>query len=283
MTRPPPISARPIGDFARPRLVCGQVRGHIAHMSKLPTVPNPDLDRAIAELARAYRRANGPVIGLMQRFVGTLESQMNRLPPQVRAQMERAIVAVLTQAHSLAGHSERGPQLGRTVVMAAAMTTGAAGGAGGLASSLVELPITITVFLHAIRAEARSAGFDPGSDGIRAACLEVFSDASPLRQDDGMNTAFLSARLALTGPAVHKIIATVAPRLALVLGQKLAAQTVPILGAATGAAINAAYLSYYREIARIRFALMRLAQSHGGEAVAKAFESACTPKITKAR
>jgi hypothetical protein len=252
-------------------------------MSNLPTAPKPDLNREIADLASAYRRANGPVITVMQRFGGTLESQINRLPPQFRAQMERAIVAALTRAHVLAGHTEKGPHLGRGGVMAAAMATGAAGGAGGLASSMMELPVTITVFLHAIRAEARSAGFDPDSDGIRAACLEVFSDASPLRQDDGMNTAFLSARLALTGPAVHKVIATVAPRLALVLGQKLAAQTVPVLGAASGAAINAAYVSYYTEIARIRFALMRLAQSHGGEAVAQAFEAACAPKITKAR
>ena len=252
-------------------------------MINLPTAPNPDLDREIADLARAFRRANGPVITVMQRFGGTLEAQINRLPPQFRPQMERAIVAALTRAHILAGHTEKGPHLGRGGVMAAAMATGAAGGAGGLASSLMELPVTITVFLHAIRAEARSAGFDTDSDGIRAACLEVFSDASPLRKDDGMNTAFLSARLALPGPAVHKIIAAVAPRLALVLGQKLAAQTVPVLGAASGAAINAAYVSYYTEIARIRFALMRLAQSHGGEAVAKAFEGACAPKITKAR
>ncbi len=252
-------------------------------MSNLPAAPNPDLPREIADLARAYRRANGPIISLMQRFGGTLEAQMNRLPARIRAQMETAIIAALTQAHNLTAHTEKGPDLGRGGVMMAAMATGAAGGSGGLVTSLVELPVTITVFLHAIRAEARAAGFDPDTDGIRAACLEVFSDATPLSEDDGMNTAFLSARLTLTGPALHKIIATVAPRLALVLGQKLAAQTVPVLGAASGAAINAAYVSYYREIARIRFALMRLAQNHGGEAVTKAFSNAAAPKVTKAR
>ncbi len=251
-------------------------------MIQLPAASNPDLSREIADLARAYRRANGPVIGLMQRFGGRLEAQMNRLPASIRAQMEQAIVAALTQAHHLSAHTEKGPSLGRGGVMAAAMATGAVGGSGGLATSLVELPVTITVFLHAIRAEARAAGFDPDAAGIRAACLEVFSDATPLSEDDGMNTAFLSARLTLTGPALHKIISTIAPRLALVLGQKLAAQTVPVLGAASGAAINAAYMSYFREIARIRFALMRLAQVHGGEAVTRAFASAAAHKITKA-
>lgn len=251
-------------------------------MNQLPAVPAPDLMDQIADLARAYRRAAGPVISLMQRLGGTMENQLDRLPAPMRSQLEKAIVAVLTQAHHLAARSEAGPDLGRGGVMMAAMATGAAGGAGGLAISLVELPVTITVFLHAIRREARAAGFDPDEAGIRAACLQVFADATPLSEDDGMNTAFLSARLTLTGPALHKIIATVAPRLALVLGQKLAAQTVPILGAASGAAINAAYVSYYREIARIRFALMRLAEYHGGEAVTRAFAAAATRKITRA-
>ena len=96
-----------------------------------------------------------------------------------------------------------------------------------------------------------------------------------------MNTGFLSARLTLTGPAIQKIIVTVAPRLALAMGQKLAAQAVPVLGAVTGAALNAAYLGYYREIARIRFALMRLAEVHGAEAVISGFEAATKAQVTK--
>lgn len=77
---------------------------------------------------------------------------------------------------------------------------------------IAELPVTITVILRAIRAEARKAGFDPAEEGIRAACLEVFAAGSPLASDDGVNTSFLSARLTLTGPALQKLVATVAPR-----------------------------------------------------------------------
>jgi hypothetical protein len=251
-------------------------------MTQLPAAPAPDLIAEITELARAYRRASGPVMTLMQKLGGTFENQLGKLPDPLRAQMESAVVAALTQAHHLAARSEAGPDLGRGGVMMAAMVSGAAGGSGGLVTSLVELPVTITVFLHAIRREARAAGFDPDEAGIRAACLQVFADATPLREDDGMNTAFLSARLTISGPALHKLIATVAPRLALVMGQKLAAQTVPILGAAAGAAINAAYLGYYREIARIRFALMRLSQAHGGEAVTRAFAKAAARKVITA-
>jgi uncharacterized protein (DUF697 family) len=62
---------------------------------------------------------------------------------------------------------------------------------------------------------------------------------------------------------VHGIVARVAPRLATVLGQKLAAQTVPVLGAAAGAATNYAFTSYYQEMAHVAFGLRRLAQDSG--------------------
>lgn len=246
----------------------------------LPALPAPDLDREIADLARALRRANGPVMSFVNRLGGGIEGQLALLPPRLRGEVERVTAAALTAAHGLGGMA---PGVGRRGTLAAALVTGAAGGAGGLATSVAELPVTVTVMLKAIRDEAQAAGFDPAEPSVRAACLMVFAAGSPLSGDDGVNTSFLSARLTLTGPALHKLIATVAPKLAAALGQKLAAQAVPVLGALSGAALNAAYLSYYREVARIRFALMRLAVQHGAEAVAVRFARATeAPKITKA-
>jgi hypothetical protein len=246
-------------------------------MTQLPALRPSPMQTELADLARAYKRANGPVITLANRLGGGLESQMARLPPRLRTEIERATIAALTAAHGVAGLAEKGPDLGNRGTMAAAMLTGAAGGSGGMITSIAELPVTIMVFLHAIRREAVLAGYDPNESGIRAACLEVFAAGSPLQGDDGINTAFLSARVTLTGQAIQKLIATVAPRLAATMGQKLAAQAVPLLGAATGAALNAAYLGYYREIARIRFALMRLAETHGAETVIDAFAKATSP------
>lgn len=246
----------------------------------LPALPAPDLDHEIAELARALRRANGPVMSFVNRLGGGIEAQMALIPPRLRGEVERVTAAALTAAHGLGGIA---PGVGRRGTMAAALLTGAAGGAGGIATSVAELPVTITVILKAIRDEASAAGFDPGEPAVRAACLMVFAAGSPLASDDGVNTSFLSARLTLTGPALQKIIATVAPRLAAALGQKLAAQAIPVLGAISGAALNAAYLGYYREVARIRFALMRLAVQHGAEAVTLRFARATeAPKITRA-
>ena len=208
-----------------------------------------------------------------------MEKQIDRLPPGLRGDIERVTVQALLAAHGLAGIG--GPSQGRGTMLAV-IATGAAGGAGGLVTSVAELPVTITVILRAIRAEASKAGFDPNQPGVRAACLEVFSAGSPLAADDGVNTSFLSARMTMTGPALQRVIATVAPRLAAALGQKLAAQAVPVLGAVSGAALNAAFLRYYREVARIRFQLMRLSVQHGGEAVAARFATAsAAPRITE--
>ena len=243
-------------------------------MTQLPALPGPDLDMEITALAYAYGRANGPFVKLVNRLGGGLESQMQRLPASVRAELERAVSQALQKAHGLAAVGRRAPDLGPRGATYAAMASGAIGGAAGLAGSLVELPVTITVMLHALRSEAAAAGYDPDDPQVRLACIEVFSAGSPVRGDDGVNTAFLSARLAVTGGTLQKVLAVVVPRLAVVFGQKLAAQAVPVMGALTGAALNAAFLNYYRELARIRFRLMRLAEVHGAEVVLTAFAGA---------
>ena len=246
----------------------------------LPVAATSDLATEVAELARRYKRANGPVIRLVNRLGITLENQLSMLPEGVRGQLERLTAQALETSYGLAA---RAPDLGQRGPMLAAVAAGAAGGAGGLATAVAELPVTVTLFLNTIRAAARDAGLDPDADWVKAECLQVFAAGSPLTQDDGVNTSFFASRLALTGSSVRNLIATIAPRLAAVLGQKLAAQAVPVIGAVSGAALNAAFLSYYREVARVRFDLLKLAQVHGAEAVEAEFRIAVTPpKIIRA-
>ncbi|MFM7445886.1 MAG: EcsC family protein [Tabrizicola sp.] len=249
-------------------------------MDQITPLTTADFSAEVAELARRYKRANGPVIRLVNRLGGTLENQLAALPDGVRVQIERLTAQALETSYGIAS---RAPDLGQRGPMVAAIATGAAGGAGGLATSLAELPVTVTLFLNTIRSVAREAGLDPDEDWVRQECLQVFAAGSPLAQDDGVNTSFVASRLALSGSAVQNLITTIAPKLAVVLGQKLAAQAVPVLGAVSGAALNAAFLSYYREIARVRFALVKLGQVHGTEAVEAEFRIAVTPpKVIKA-
>jgi hypothetical protein len=253
---------------------------------KVPAVPvtvPPDPAPEILALARRWKRANGPVMALVTRMGGALESQLSILPQGLRDRIEGITAQALETAYGIAGQGARLPGTKGRGTLAAALAAGAAGGAGGIATAIAELPFTITVLLHAIRREAVAAGYDPDDPWIRAEALRAFGAGSPVAADDGIDTSFFTARLTLTGPAIQGLIARVAPKLAVALGQKLAAQAVPVLGAVSGAALNAAFLNYYREAAAIRFALLRLSEQHGAEPVITAFSAAIAPaRITRA-
>ena len=238
----------------------------------LPSLLNPDPGPEIAVLAARQLRANGPLMRAINKFGGKLEGQMAHLPKGLRRQIERITTDALTRAVSVAGHGRHAPNFGPKAAPALAAFTGAVGGAGGIVTALAELPVTITVILHAILRAAEAEGFDTTLPEVRAEALRVLLAGGPLDADDGINTSFIGARMTLTGPALHKLLAKIVPGFATVLSQKLAAQAVPLLGALTGAGLNAAFLTHYRELAHIRFGLLRLTVLHGAEPVRAQFE-----------
>ncbi|PIV79682.1 MAG: protein EcsC, partial [Rhodobacteraceae bacterium CG17_big_fil_post_rev_8_21_14_2_50_63_15] len=200
------------------------------------------LDARLEALVRRNAQAGNAAIDLLNLIGGRAESLLDRLPEAVRARLDSATEDALRYAAE-AAHRSRGTLGVVPGWRMRALTTvmGAAGGMGGLPTALAELPITTTVLLRAIQDVAVEHGFDPQEPGVRFGSIEVFGAAGPLTRDDGANLGFLATRMTLTGSAMRGLIARVSPRLATVLGQKLAAQTIPILGAAAGAATNYAY------------------------------------------
>lgn len=245
----------------------------------------PEVRSRVNEYVRRMRRANGPVIRVMNSLGGGIEKQLQALPPSVARLVMTGTEGVLERAYHAAGRigAAQLPDAGTWGHAVAAATGGALGGMGGLGTALVELPATVTLFFSAMQKTAQEYGFAPEADETRLACLEIFGAGGPLAGDDGVNTAFLGARLALSGRSVQALIQQVAPGLAAVLTRKLASQAVPVLGAAAGAGINLAFLNYYREMAHIRFGLMRLSLDHGHEAVEAAFRRALIEQGPKRR
>lgn len=219
-----------------------------------------DLDKEMQALVSRYAGASGLVIELLNLIGAQADGLIERLPKGARDGLETATEQALKQAMRAADGSRRivGEQSG-WLQTAVATALGAAGGAGGVASALAELPVTTTVLLRAIQDVAAEQGFDPDSENVKFDCIQVFAAAGPLSEDDSADLAFLSTRMALSSGGLQKLAAWVAPRLAVVMGQKLAAQAVPVIGAATGAATNYAYMTYYREMAHVHFGLRRLA------------------------
>lgn len=225
----------------------------------IPPNPDRDITAEIAALADRYRRANGPAMRAITMLGTHAESTLERLPDGVRARLTDATTAALRAAMQAAHHSRRAaPPQGarRNRHIAAAM--GAIGGAGGGVTALAELPMTITMLLRAIQEVAEEYGFDPAEESVRFDCIEVFAAAGPFAEDDGAELAFVSSRITVSGAALQGVLARVAPTLAQAMGQKLAAQMVPVLGAVAGASINMAYMRYYQEMAHVHFGLRRL-------------------------
>ena len=195
---------------------------------------------------------------------GRVENLIDRLPNEVRGNLEGATRRALEVAFDAAARSRgRLPDTSDWLNTAVSTAMGAAGGSGGLPTAVAELPVTTTVLLRAIQGIAAEHGFDPADESVRMDCLQVFAASGPLERDDGADVAFLAARMSLTGASVSGLISKLAPRLSAVLGQKLAAQTVPILGAVAGAAVNYAFTSYYQQMAHVYFGLKRLSRETG--------------------
>ncbi len=218
--------------------------------------PEAELDR----LGQMYRSAGGAGVNLLNRLGGSAESLLEQLPKSVRIGLGQATEQALWLAmHAAQGSRRAIPDQKPWVNTALTTAMGAAGGLGGVSTALVELPATTAMILRSIQGAAVQEGFDPDSDNVKFDSIRVLSAAGPLSMDDGADLAFFSTRLTLTGPAMQRLIAAVAPRLSVVLGQKLAVQSVPVLGALAGGGTNFVYTRYYQQISRVHFGLRRLA------------------------
>ena len=228
---------------------------------------SPTLGEELDKLVEINSKAAGPVMKALNFVGGQAESQLAQLPQEaskiVNDVTERALYLLANAAHKTAG-ANGGLLKGVSPpykVMAIAL--GAVGGAGGVVTAAIEIPATVTLLLRSIEDAAAENGLDTTKEDCRKECIQVFAAGGPLEEDDGSNTAFLATRIAVRGTSMNALVASVAPRLTTVLSQKLGAQLVPVLGAATGATINLVYTRYYQDMARVHFGLMRLAKEHG--------------------
>lgn len=159
---------------------------------------------------------------------------------------------------------------------AAAVMSGATGGWFGLAGIVPDLVASTTVIFNSIQKVARKHGFDTTDPRVRLECLAVFQYGGPGQEGDAAAQSFLANRLLTNGQTVSTLITRFAGQFATRLTTKLGAQAVPVLGAATGAAINYAFLDYYERVADIHFRLLRLAENHPGKDIDAAYAQALT-------
>ena len=163
-----------------------------------------------------------------------------------------------------------------------AALSGAAGGAFGLAALPIELPVSTTIMLRSIADIARAEGENLADPETALACLQVFALGSRQEEDDYMESSYFAVRALLaksiseaaryvvqkgvadqSAPIIVKLMGQIAARFGIVVSQKLAAQSVPVIGAAGGALINYAFIDHFQNIARGHFTVRRLEKTYG--------------------
>ncbi len=172
----------------------------------------------------------------------------------------------------------------------AVAVTGGAGGAFGVAALAVELPVSTVIMLRSIADIARSEGEALGSPDARLACLEVFALGGRQPGDDRAESGYFAVRAALakalseaaaiiaergvaqeSAPAIVRFIAQIAARFGIPVTEKVAAQSVPVIGAAGGAVINLIFIDHFQDVARGHFIVRRLERACGADVVKQAY------------
>lgn len=233
------------------------------------------------------------LVGRLSKLAGRpLELIGRSLPGPAAEAVARATDVALRAALRVALTTlpKKGRSSGARLDTAAAVTTGALGGALGLASLPFELPVSTVLMLRTIASIAREEGEDLSDPEAALACLEVFAIGSRSEADDTASGGYLAVRGALaksisqaaklaaaqrladkSAPALMRFVAQIASRFGVVVSQKVAAGAVPVLGALGGAAVNAAFLDHFRTVARAHFTVRRLERAYGTERIGAAY------------
>lgn len=248
-----------------------------------------------ADLQRAHRllESQNLAVRLTSKIGLPLQKGFEMLPAAWNDTLTKAVHTALGRALDVAvmtlGTSEkRSPS--EMLHKIAAAASGGIGGAFGLASLPVELPISTGIILRSIAGIARNEGESLQAIYTRLACLEVFALGSPSSSDDAAETGYFAVRglLARTiseaaqfiaqrgvaergAPILVRLVGLIANRFSTVVAQKIAAQAVPVFGAAGGALVNTMFIDHFQNVARGHFIIRRLERVYGSEQVRAAY------------
>lgn len=269
---------------------------HEPTSSELPSLPTLT-EQQRRQIAEAHEVLEHP--GLAARVTDLLgmpvERGLRMLPPAASEAINSATMKALTRAIDLAvstlgDETDAGPRLWTHKLMAG--LSGAAGGAFGLPALAVELPVSTVLILRSVADIARSHGEDLTAIESRLACLEVFAlgGGRSAAEEDGTEIGYLAVRAGLakhvtdaakhvaragvvepTAPPLIRLIAAISKRFGVVVSEKVAAQAIPVIGAAGGALLNTFFIDHYQDIARAHFTIRALEREHGAQAIRRLY------------
>lgn len=266
-----------------------------------------DHQQDINDLKQAITLLEAPsiTIQLANLVGGPLEWSLSRLPNLVRKKVQSVVHSALNKSVDAALYTmddePKRASSPKTHKLAAA-ASGAVSGFFGAAGLLVELPVSTTIMMRSVADIARGEGFSLADLSVKAACIEVFALGGRSKNDDAAESAYYTSRAMLADIAKHaarelvdiagkkgaekasarittsqagrtlaKLIDAVAARLGITVTEKMAAQIVPVIGAASGAAINTLFINHYQRMAQGHFIIKRLERKYGEDEIKSAY------------
>ena len=170
--------------------------------------------------------------------------------------------------------------------------SGALGGSFGIASLAMELPVSATLMLRAIASIASEHGEDINDPRVKLACMEVFALGGKSKSDDNSDVGYYAVRAFLSktveesakhvmkkglvkegAPALVKFINAVSQRFSVRVSQKLALQSLPAIGAVSGATVNVLFISHFQSMAHAHFTVRRLERIYGHDRIRQVYKS----------
>lgn len=251
----------------------------------------------LSNLRSAVKRFQNPSIGAqIAGVVGfPIEKAIALLPKKamdaIGSVAQKAIHASLKLSLSTMNHHDltsgiRPPTSSDWLHLAGTAATGAAGGFFGPLALAIEIPISTTIIMRSIADVARSEGADLQDIRIQLECVQILALGGGSMLDDAADIGYFVAREAMAkavseaaahiaknglsqeaAPAIAKLIIGISERYAINITEKAAAQSIPIIGAVSGAVINSVFIDHFQSMARGHFAVRRLENKYGSEIV----------------
>ena len=248
----------------------------------------------LASLQRAVQSLEHP--SLAARLTNMVGKPIELIGYALPASASDAISAATSKALEVAlnvalGTIHRAPHAGsRLFHKALATASGAAGGAFGLISLPIELPVSTIIMLRSIAEIARSEGEDLSDPEAALSCVQVFALGGRSDSDDASESGYFAVRGILAksvteaarfvtqrgvikegAPVLVRFLTQVASRFGVVVTDKVAAQAFPIVGALGGAAVNYAFIEHFQDMARGHFTVRRLERAYGKDLIKKEY------------
>lgn len=231
-----------------------------------------------------------------------VEALLHMLPKNAHVPVSAAVNKALKQCLKVAINFDRPGSASRSAPRPAwtrnkhahtltVAATGALGGFFGLPGVIVELPVTTTIMLHSIVEIARKQGEDLSDPESALACMEVLALGPHGARVDILESTYFATRAALAqvtreaasyiareglakegGPALISFLSRIGSRFGLEVGEKAAAELIPVAGAVGGMTLNVLFISYFQRLAEGHFTIRRLERQYGTELVRQEYE-----------